>query len=58
MLKYIFSGSGDYNDSFFSRGMWRVDKFEDGQVTVLGWLGWLWSTCYAPTTQILWLVKN
>lgn len=58
MLKYIFSGSGDYNDSFFSRGMGRVDKFEDGQVTVLGWLGWLWSTCYAPTTQILWLVKN
>ena len=27
-------------------------------VTVFGWLGWIWSVFYAPTIQVLWLVKN
>lgn len=59
LLGRLVSSGRDFNSSFFRRSSGRVGKDEDGgQVTVLGWIGWLWATCYAPTTQTLWLVKN
>lgn len=40
-----------WNDDFF-RG--RVEA----QVTVLGWLGWMYTSLYSPVIQVMWLVEN
>ena len=41
----------DWNDDFF-RGA------EDGGVSLLGWMGWGFTTVYSPVVQVMWLVEN
>lgn len=55
--RLFFSDARKFNSSFFRGSSGRVIGRE-GQVTVLGWFGWVWAACYAPVIQVLWLVKN
>ena len=41
----------DWNDEFF-RG--RADT----EVSFLGWVGWIYTTLYSPTIQVMWLLEN
>ena len=41
----------DWNDDFF-RG--RADR----EVSFLGWIGWIYTTLYSPTIQVMWLLEN
>ena len=48
----IFKGARAFDDPFFRGGA------EKTSTTFLGWIGWIYSTMYAPTIEILWLVEN
>ncbi len=36
----------------------RGTETSNSDVTFFGWFGWVWAVFYAPTIQVLWLVKN
>ncbi len=36
----------------------RGEETSSDDVDILGWFGWVWSVCYAPPIQVLWLVTN
>jgi len=41
--------------------VWSSDFFRgavDGDVSLLGWVGWAFTTLYSPVIQVLWLVEN
>lgn len=40
-----------WNDDFFRGDVER-------QITVLGWLGWMYTSLYSPVIQVMWLVEN
>ncbi|KAK4459847.1 hypothetical protein QBC42DRAFT_348501 [Cladorrhinum samala] len=58
VLRWLFSDARSFNDPFFREHSGRVMDYDQGQVTALGWFGWVWAACYAPVVQTLWLVKN
>ncbi|KAK5728287.1 hypothetical protein LTR15_001422 [Elasticomyces elasticus] len=41
-----------FDDPFFREGA------DANKPTLLGWLGWLWSTIYSPIVQTMWLFEN
>ena len=47
-----FGGIRAFNEPFFREGA------ASNPPTVLGWIGWIFSCCYAPLIQVLWLVEN
>ena len=36
----------------------RTESRVSREITVLGWIGWLYTAVYSPIVQILWLVEN
>lgn len=48
----IFNGARGFDTPFFRGGAEKTPP------TFLGWVGWIYSTLYSPTIEILWLVEN
>jgi hypothetical protein len=50
-------------DHFYHHDLrgWNNDFFRgavDEQVSFLGWMGWMYTTLYSPTIQVMWLLEN
>jgi hypothetical protein len=52
VLKILMSDARTFDDPFFRHGA------ESNEPTILGWSSWVWATCYAPVSQVLWLVAH
>jgi hypothetical protein len=52
VLRILMSNARTFDDPFFRDGA------RANEPTILGWASWLWATCYAPISQVLWLVAH
>jgi hypothetical protein len=51
VLRILMSDAPPFDDPF-RRGA------KGKEPTILGWSYWLWAACYAPTSQVLWLMTH
>lgn len=56
---YQGAGQSEPSQPSSKGGKWAVmNKRLNRDVTVLGWLGWVYTAIYSPTVHALWLVEN
>lgn len=51
ILQVLFTGA-------YHGGSGDSSEADNDEVTVLGFPGWLFATCYAPVIQVMWLIGN
>ncbi len=56
MQRYSFTSNVFHPTNGSDSG--REEETSSDDVTILGWFAWVWSVCYAPPVQMLWLVRN